>query len=162
MTMRQLVFPLSVWLTACWFGQGDQDPNADIPTDPDADHVMVSTSNAEHFVECALATPGCLSPALLGFWSCPGHDGYEVAVGEDGRLELLNHNGEHGIGCVACDASFELVSDQDNLADAWVKVDGKLAANGDTLNVSWRECGALDIAACRQSPGGRRTETCKR
>lgn len=162
MAMRRLVLTVSVLLTACALEQGEPDPSANEPAEPTAEDVKVSTSNAMHFAECSLAAPGCLDGSgLLGFWSCPQDKGYEIAVGEDGRVEMLNHNGEHGTGCVACDGSFELVSDADNLGKAWVHVGGRLSANGDDLNASWRECGALDIEACRANPGAARSQICK-
>lgn len=163
MTIRQQVLAVSVLLTACALDQGSPDPNAGQPSKPDVDHLQVSTSNAMHFSECTLETPDCLSgTALVGYWRCPLNKGYEIAVGEDGRMELLNHNGDHGIGCLTCDGSFELVSDGDNLGPAWVNVGGKLAANSDEANVSWRECGALDIESCRKNPGAARSQVCKR
>jgi len=162
MAIRQLVLTAGVLLTACALEQGDPEPGATEPSVPTAEDVEVSTSNAMHFSECVLAAPGCLDASgLLGFWSCPQDKGYEIAVGEDGRIEMLNHNGGHGTGCVTCDGTFELVSDADNLGKAWVHVGGKLSANGDDLSASWLECGALDIEACRANPGAARSQTCK-
>lgn len=159
MTMRHLVCVVSVLTSACLFDKDMPAPE----DDANVDHMKISTENAMYFTECGLQTPECLTESpLAGFWSCPGNDGYDFAIGEDGRVELLNHNGQHGIGCVTCDAAFELVSDADNIGKAWVNVGGRLSVSGDELSITWLMCGARELEACRADPDGERSEVCTR
>jgi hypothetical protein len=161
MAMRQLVLAVTMLATACAPNEGDSDVLSD--AEVNADDKQLSADNAKYFAECGLQTPECLSQSpLAGFWSCPSNDGHEFAVGIDGRAELLNHNGQHGIGCVTCDGAFELVSDEDNLGAAWVNVGGQLSVEGDALTITWLMCGARELEACRAEPGATRSETCER
>lgn len=165
MPVRLMLLAVSVFTAACFLREdaSPPEPEALPQSDANVDHAQVSAANAMHFAQCALQTPECLAQSqLTGFWACPGNGGYDFAIGSDGRVELLNHNGAHGIGCITCDGSFEVVSDQDNLGNAWVNVSGNGSVTGAQLKLTWSACGARELEACRADPDLERSDTCTR